>query len=126
MRSRGVTVSPVLWIAVIVLTVLPCSGQIVEGAFKVGAQPCAVAINVFANQIIEANCLDDTVAVISGTNNSVTSVTVGSRPVALAVNPRSRKIYVANSASDTVSVIDGNTLLVTTVSVGANPRSLAV
>jgi len=126
MRSRGVTVSPVLWIAAIVLTVLPCSGQIVEGAFNVGAQPCAVALNVFNNQIIEANCLGDTVGVISGINNSVTSITVGSRPVALAVNPRSRKIYVANSASDTVSVIDSNTLMVTTVSVGANPRSLAV
>jgi YVTN family beta-propeller protein len=76
--------------------------------------------------VIEANCLANTVGVISRFNNSVTAITVGSRPVALAVNPVTGKIYVANSASNSVSVIDGNTFATATVSVGANPRSVAV
>lgn len=126
MRRQNLPVSPILCLAVILIGILPCSGQTVEATFKVGAEPCAVAVNVFANQVIEANCLGNTVEVISGFSNSATSITVGSRPVAVAVNVLTGKIYVANSVTNTVSVLDGSTFAITTVNVGANPRSIAV
>ena len=126
MRGQNLPVSPILRLAVILIGVLPCSGQTVEATFKVGAEPCAVAVNVFVNQVIEANCFGNTVEVISSFRNSATSITVGSRPVAVAVNVLTDKIYVANSVTNTVSVIDGSTFATTTVNVGANPRSIAV
>jgi len=128
MPRHSLTVSAILCLANVLIALVPCSGQTVESTYNVGAgaEPCAVAVNVFRNQVIEANCLANTVGVLSRFNNSVTAITVGSRPVALAVNLATSKIYVANSASNSVSVIDGNTFAIATVSVGANPRSVAV
>src|SRR5579862_4980135 len=126
MRGHGLTLPLVLCLAVLLIDTLPCPGQTVEATFKVGAEPCALAVNVFTNQVIEANCLGSSVGIISGFTNSVTSVAVGSRPVAVAVDPIRNKIYVANSVADSVSVIDGTTFATVTVNVGANPRSIAV
>ena len=126
MPRHSRTVSPVLCLAIILIGLTPCWGQTVEATFRVGAEPCAVAVNVFTNQVIEANCLGNTVGVLTGIDNSVTAIAVGDRPVALGVNLVTNKIYVANSASNSVSVINGSTFLTATVNVGANPRSIAV
>ena len=56
MRRCGVVLSQVLCLASMFVATFSssASAQTVEATFSVGSQPCAVAINVFTNQIIEA------------------------------------------------------------------------
>jgi YVTN family beta-propeller protein len=67
----------------------------------------AVAVNPITNKIYVGDLTGNTVAVIDGATNTVTTVTVGSAPVDIAVNTVTNKIYVANNGSANVTVIDG-------------------
>ena len=70
---------------------------------------------------------DNSVSVIDGTTNTVTTtIPVGTNPYGVAVSP-SGTIYVANKDDNSVSVIDGTTNTVTaTVPIGAAPYGIAV
>ena len=80
--------------------------------------------------IYVANTGSNTVSVIDGKTNNVTSdisKAIGKNPREIDVNPKTDKIYVANTGSNTVSVIDGKTNnVVKTVLVGKSPFSIAV
>jgi YVTN family beta-propeller protein len=53
-----------------------------------------------------ANSADNTVSVITTSNNAVSkTITVGSNPVSIASSSDSTKVYVANRGSDTISII---------------------
>jgi YVTN family beta-propeller protein len=94
----------------------------------VGSGPYGVAVNPSTNTVYVANTSNNSVSVINGSTNTVTStVAVGSLPVAVAVNPSTNTVYVANSSDNSVSVINGSTKAVTaTVSVGKFPVAVAV
>ena len=53
---------------------------------------------------------DNTVSVIDGKTNSVTTtIQLGWGPSGISVNPSTNIVYVTNSVGNTVSVIDGKT-----------------
>ena len=93
---------------------------------RVGDSPWGVGVNPITNKIYVANLFSNTVSVIDGATNSVTStIPVGTNPFAVAVNPNTNKIYVTLTYS--VAVIDGATNNVTnTIPVGSNPEDIAV
>jgi YVTN family beta-propeller protein len=80
------------------------------------------------NTIYVANASSDTVSVINGATNTVTTtVPVGSGPIGVGVNPSTNTIYVANSGSNNVSVVDGATnALTATIPVGTSPFGVGV
>ena len=84
-------------------------------------------------RIYVADGNDETVSVINGRKDTVTStIGVGNGPDAVAVSPRTGKIYVTNTnisdgSAGTVSVISGRTGTVTgTIPVGRGPAGVAV
>jgi YVTN family beta-propeller protein len=114
--ARGTTVS-----------VIDLSTNTVSAPISVGSSPVAAAVNQATNTVYVANSGDNTISVINGSTNVVSSVTVGAGPKAMAINPVSNTIYVANQADGTVSAINGTTAAVSaTVTVGAGPQAVAV
>jgi len=105
---------------------VPLRAQSKSGDISVGPWPIAVAVNTVTNKIYVANSDSDTVSVIDGANNAVTTVKVGKSPTEIAVNTITNKIYVAKRGNNTVSVIDGASNNVTTVEVGKSPVAVAV
>jgi YVTN family beta-propeller protein len=103
-------------------TGLPPSG------IHVGSYPFAVSVNPSTNIAYVANLDDDTVSVIDGKINKVTTnITVGKNPYAVSINPSTNIAYVANHGDDTVSVIDGRTNTVTaTIPVSQFPSAVSV
>jgi YVTN family beta-propeller protein len=88
--------------------------------------PHAVVVNPKTSKVYAVNTGNNTVTVMNGSTNSITTVGVGTEPMAISINPVTNKIYVGNSGSGTVSVIDGTTDVVTaTVEVGALPYVVA-
>jgi YVTN family beta-propeller protein len=67
--------------------------------------------------------IGDTVSAISGTSDTVTSVTVGRGPFEMAYDPQDGSIYVPDSGASTVSVINATTNQVATVNVCSEPHS---
>jgi uncharacterized protein len=89
--------------------------------------PHAVVVNPKTNKVYAVNTGNNTVTVMNGSTNSITTVGVGTGPMAISINSVTNKIYVGNSGSGTVSVIDGATDAVSaTVEVGALPYVVAV
>lgn len=84
---------------------------------EVGGSPSAVAVNEMTNQIYVANAPSNSVTVIDGATNALTTVTDpnAAGPVLLAVNATTNKIYVVNWGSLNVTVIDGASNSTTTV-----------
>ena len=83
-------------------------------------------MNPATNKIYVANVVGNSVAVIDGLRNSISSVPVGINPGQVVVNALTNKVYVANSSSSSVTVIDGATKSTQTVSVQGNPEELLV
>ena len=52
-----------------------------------------------------SNSGSNTVTIIDGATNAVTTVNAGSAPLGVAVNPTTDKVYVANNSGNTVTVI---------------------
>jgi YVTN family beta-propeller protein len=114
--TRGTTVS-----------VIDLTTNTVSAPMSVGANPVAAVVNPATNEVYVANSGSNSVSVINGLTNAVTSVMVGSFPKAVAINPGSNTIYVANQDDGTVSEIDGATATVSAaVTVGRGPQALAV
>jgi YVTN family beta-propeller protein len=89
--------------------------------------PHAVVVNPKTNKVYAVNTGNNTVTVMNGSTNSITTVGVGTGPMAISINSVTNKIYVGNSGSGTVSVIDGATdAVAATVEVGALPYVVAV
>ena len=64
----------------------------------VGSSPFGVAVDPTINTIYVTNSGDDTISVISGATNTVsTTISVGSIPFGVAANPTTNKIYTANN-----------------------------
>ena len=94
---------------------------------SVGSHPYGVAVNPSTNTVYVANYGSNSVSVIDGSTNTVTStVSVGNGPSGVAANPSTNTVYVANGGDDSVSVINGSTNAVTTtIQVGSGPRGVA-
>src|SRR4029077_19100880 len=89
--------------------------------------PHAVVVNPKTSKVYAVNTDNNTVTVMNGSTNSITTVGVGTGPMAISINSVTNKIYVGNSGSGTVSVIYGATDAVSaTVEVGALPYVVAV
>ena len=75
-----------------------------------------------------SNSADDTVSVISTSDNTVTTtIDVGDGPLGVAVNPSGDYVYVTNNLDDTVSVIStSDNTVTTTIDVGDGPWGVAV
>jgi YVTN family beta-propeller protein len=93
----------------------------------VGDLPVGVAITPNGNFVYVANEQDNSVSVISTSDDTiVATITVGVRPFGVAITPNGQFVYVTNSGnflgSDTVSVIATATnTLVATITVGNEP-----
>ena len=89
---------------------------------QLGGQPSAVAVNETTNKVYVADAPDNSITVIDGATNALTTVSdpnaTGPANVAgprvVAVNGATNKIYVGN-ANGNVTVIDGATNGITTV-----------
>ena len=104
----------------------------------VGFIPSAIVVDPGTNMVYVANSGGNSVSVIDGDPNTVTTntviktLTVGGNPNAVAIDPSTSRIYVVNSGGDSVSVIDGDPNTVTTntviatVSVGPTPNAVAI
>src|SRR5271166_4214868 len=94
----------------------------------VGKGPVSLGVNPMTDTVYIANYTDNTVSVIDGVSNTVSStINVGYSPINLDVNPTTNTIYVANNNDGTVSVIDGKTSTVTATIRGlVSPDGLAV
>jgi len=127
MRSlRRLGVFPLVAFAILT-TSLPCFAQRVTATLATNLSfPDAIGINSLTNKTYIADGNLNTVTVIDGASNQLTTVAVGNTPLALGVNPVTNKIYVANAYDNTVTVIDGATLNTAAVPVGEGPVALAV
>ncbi len=97
-------------------------------AISVGILPNGIAVNPSTNTVYVSNQNSNSVSVINGATNTVTStVSVGTSPRGIAVNPSTNTVYVANQGNGRVSVINGATNTVTsTISAGSALNGIAV
>ena len=111
MWSKDVRKSSFLLMAAIGLSYLPLSSK------------CHAATYAYVS-----NSADDTVSVISTSDNTVINIVeVDNGPWGVAVTPKGESVYVTNSLDDTVSVISTSDNTVTdTIVVGDGPRGVAV
>lgn len=99
---------------------------------KVENFPLSVAVDEEMNTIFVANSRSNTVSVIDGTSNNLTSnIEVGRKPVAIALDNDEvgldSLMFVVNSDSNTISVIDTtNNTLKDTIAVGNGPGPVAI
>jgi YVTN family beta-propeller protein len=111
----------------LIAVVRPAAAQTLIGTVQTGVAATYLAPNSGTNQIYVTNFgtgdnPGNTVTVIDGATDNVSTLTVGSRPIFLVVNPVTNKIYVNNRRDSTVSVIDGRTnTVIKTISGFHNP-----
>jgi len=74
----------------------------------VGDEPEDIDINPNTNTIYVSNAQSDTVSVIDGKTNKVSTNIPVENPRGIAVNPNTNTVYVTHRDSNIVSVIDGN------------------
>lgn len=90
-------------------------------------RPAGVAVNEATNQVYVANLAGNSVAVLDGSSNAVTTTfAAGSGPAAVAVDVRSGAVYVANSGGTSLTRLDPASGTSATLEVGAGPLALAV
>jgi YVTN family beta-propeller protein len=78
----------------------------VVATIPVGTQPVAIAYDSGKNQITVTNHGNNSVSVISDSENSVTAtITVGDEPVGIAYDSGTSELYVTNHGDNTVTVI---------------------
>jgi DNA-binding beta-propeller fold protein YncE len=83
----------------------------VSGTIPVGRSPQGAAVDPKTSAIYVSNLFGDTVSVISGRVNTVTTtISVGivgtfASPSSVAVDPKTNTAYVANPGDDTMSVL---------------------
>src|SRR5690242_18774057 len=94
----------VLAALLLISNAVPVQAQTVTASLPTGANPRAIAVNVSANKIYTANFGSNTVSVIDGAADSVTTIPVGMNPVAIAVNGALNRAYVANYGSNNATV----------------------
>ena len=89
--------------------------------------PDQIAVDPATDTIYVANDGNNTVSVIDGSTNTVTTtVGVGSGPRGIAVDPVTDSVYVVNAGTRTMSVIDGGTkAVIATIGLGFFPGSVA-
>ena len=81
---------------------------------KVGHYPAGIAVNPETCQIYATNLYDNTVSVIDGTTNTIsTTVPMGTTrgPQAVAINPTTQQVFIAESDANSVDMIDANAYL---------------
>src|SRR5205085_52544 len=92
--------------------------------------PIALAVNPVTNKIYVgcdvARADQQTVAVIDGATNAVSTLSASAYPRAIAVNPVTNKIYILNQGNFSVTVIDGATNTGPTIQVQNNPVAVLV
>jgi YVTN family beta-propeller protein len=115
------------------VTVINGLTNTVDATVTVGVRPNFLVINPVTNKIYVTNRRSNSISVINGATNTVTttlSLPLGSHPTVEDVDLVTNKIYVVNNGNGsgtTMDVIDGNTDTITTmVTVGNYPVSLAV
>jgi YVTN family beta-propeller protein len=93
----------------------------------VGTGPWGVAYDSGTGEVYVANHYDNTVSVISDSNNTVVAtVPVGIEPVGVAYDSGTVEIYVTNNGAGTVSVISDSThTVIATIPIGTNPVGVA-
>jgi YVTN family beta-propeller protein len=107
----------------------PEANGTVVANITVGIQhdPVGIVYDSGNGAVYESNHLADSVSVIAGTNNTVTSIIpVGSYPLQLAYDPQNGNIYEDNQLGESVSVISTTTnSVIATVYVGSGPSGIA-
>lgn len=91
---------------------------VARASVYVGVTPQAVALNDATNKLYVTNNGSNTVSIVDGATNAVTTVAVGSQPSAIAVNKTTNKVYVA-CGDGTVWIIDGATNDATSIALEA-------
>jgi YVTN family beta-propeller protein len=99
-----------------------------KGFAVVGYYPYGVAITPNGQYVYVANGGNNSVSVISTSNDSdFKAIPVGSNPHGVAITPNGQYVYVANIASNTTSVISTATnSVVSTIPVGSHPDGVAI
>jgi YVTN family beta-propeller protein len=133
LRSKTkISIAISLTVVVLILAtsiVLPSHHNTLLPAHQIiGKDPYDISVNPSTNTVYVANSGSNTVSVIDGkTNNVTTNIPVGTYPNDLSVNPSTNTIYVANRDDNTISVIDGKTNNVTAnITVGERPWAVSV
>ncbi len=81
-----------------------------------------IDINTMTNTIYVTDPFTGDLAVINGSTNTVSIVSVGSAPGKIAINPQTNFLYIADTGSDRISVVNGKTNRVTVgVTFNTNP-----
>ena len=95
----------------------------VTATVTVGSLPGGVAYDPGKNEIFVVDSGDNTISVISDSNNSVVgTIPIGDDPGGVAYDSAMGEIFVTNTGDNTVSVIsDSNNTVVATIPVGEMP-----
>ena len=108
-----------LAVAVLQMTFVPTQvrGQSTTATVTVGGSPTGLAYDPSRGEVFVANSANDSVSVISDTNDSVVStVQVGQDPLGLVYDPSTSQVFVANHLGNSISVIsDSKDAVVATV-----------
>ncbi len=68
----------------------------------------AIKVNPITNIVYAADKINNSISVIDGTSNTITSVIdVGQKPTVISINQVTNRIYVAKQSSNSLHVIDG-------------------
>ena len=114
------------------VSVLDAATNAVIDIVPLDVQPVGIALNERTNKVYVLKT-DNTVAVIDGVTDAVSTVTAGSPGGSgnvgfhsIAVDTLTNRIYVTNRDANSITVIDGATNATETVAVGALPVALAI
>ena len=105
----------------------PAQADSLVATVPVGTSPLGVGVNPTTNKIYVANSDSNSVSVINGATNRVTTLQspAFAQPREVGVNPNTNRIYVGNFGANTVTVIDGSKdRIEKTITVGVAPGPL--
>ncbi len=112
------------------ITVINGADYSVITTLDVGGAPRGMAVDKAADKIYVANVNTNSVMVINGSDNSVTTLATTDRPIAAAWNANTGLLYVANNVNDggygAITVYNSTGSVVDTVSVDKYPSAIAV
>jgi YVTN family beta-propeller protein len=132
-KTKTLGVASILVVILFLFCVFALLPQSVQAAtltttVTVGNGAGGVAVTPNGAYVYVTNNNDNTVSVISTTNNTVTAtVAVGNGPEGVAVTPNGEYVYVTNNYHGTVSVISTtNNTVTATITVGNGPGGIAI